>query len=95
MVEPEEVANVIWTAATDETTRLRYISCDGAAVLGNRYLAEQDEAFVSGLHQQFGLQPQTTRSHLLPSATTSAPQPSTGVPRAVWVISALGTCFRS
>lgn len=54
--EPEEVANAIWTAATDENQRLRYITSDGAAaVLGNRYSAEQDEAFVSGLRQQFGL----------------------------------------
>lgn len=54
--EPEDVAEVIYAAATDGTARLRYISGDGAAaVLANRYSAEQDEQFVAGMRAQFGL----------------------------------------
>jgi NAD(P)-dependent dehydrogenase (short-subunit alcohol dehydrogenase family) len=54
--EPEEVAEVIFTAATDGTTQLRYISGEGAkAFLANRYSAEQDEQFVAGMRQSFGL----------------------------------------
>ena len=54
--EPEEVAEVIFTAATDDTTQMRYISGEGAkALLANRYSAEQDEAFVAGMRAQFGL----------------------------------------
>jgi NAD(P)-dependent dehydrogenase (short-subunit alcohol dehydrogenase family) len=54
--EPEEVAEVIYAAATDGSMQLRYISGDGAkAILANRYSAEQDEQFVAGLRAQFGL----------------------------------------
>jgi NAD(P)-dependent dehydrogenase (short-subunit alcohol dehydrogenase family) len=54
--EPEEVAEVIFAAATDGTAQLRYISGEGAkAFLANRYSAEQDERFVTGLRAQFGL----------------------------------------
>lgn len=54
--EPEGVAEVIWTAATDDTDRLRYISGDGATtLLGERYSIEQDESFVAGLRTRFGL----------------------------------------
>lgn len=54
--EPEQVAEVIFTAATDGTSQLRYISGDGAqALLANRYSAEQDEQFVAGFRAQFGL----------------------------------------
>ena len=54
--EPEDVAEVIFTAATDGSMQLRYISGDGAkAILANRYSAEQDEQFVAGLRAQFGL----------------------------------------
>ena len=54
--EPVEVAEVIFTAATDDTMQLRYISGDGAkALLANRYSAEQDEQFVAGLRASFGL----------------------------------------
>lgn len=54
--EPEEVAEVIFTAATDDSMRLRFISGDGAAaLLANRYSAEQDERFVAGMRAQFGL----------------------------------------
>ena len=53
---PEEVAEVIWTAATDGTDRVRYVSGEGAqALLDQRYSFEQDEAFVAGLRTQFGL----------------------------------------
>ena len=51
-----EVAEVIYTAATDDTTQLRYISGHGAQeLLPNRYSAEQDEQFVAGMRAQFGL----------------------------------------
>jgi hypothetical protein len=54
--EPEEVAEVIFTAATDGTAQIRYISGEGAkALLANRYSAEQDEQFVAGMRTQFGL----------------------------------------
>ena len=54
--EPEEVAEVIWAAATDGSDRLRYVSGEGAEnLLGQRYSAEQDEAFVAGMRAQFGL----------------------------------------
>ncbi len=54
--EPKEVAEVIVTAATDDTMQLRYVSGDGAkALLANRYSAEQDEQFVAGMRTQFGL----------------------------------------
>ena len=54
--EPEEVAEVIFAAATDGTAQLRYVSGDGARdLLANRYSAEQDERFVAGMRAQFGL----------------------------------------
>ncbi len=54
--EPDEVAEVIFTAATDDTMQMRYISGEGAkALLANRYSAEQDEKFVAGMRTQFRL----------------------------------------
>jgi NAD(P)-dependent dehydrogenase (short-subunit alcohol dehydrogenase family) len=54
--EPQEVAEVIFGAATDGTSQLRYISGEGAkAFLANRYSADQDEQFVEGMRAQFGL----------------------------------------
>ena len=54
--EPAEVAEVVWTAATDGTDRMRYVSGAGAAaLLDQRYSADQDEAFVAGMRAQFGL----------------------------------------
>lgn len=54
--QPEDVAEVIFTAATDGTAQIRYISGEGAkALLANRYSAEQDEQFVAGMRAQFGL----------------------------------------
>ena len=54
--EPEDVAEVIFAAATDGTTRLRYISGEGARqLLANRYSTEQDEQFVADMRAQFGL----------------------------------------
>jgi hypothetical protein len=54
--EPEQVAEVIFTAATDDSMQMRYISGEGAkALLANRYSAEQDEQFVAGMRTQFGL----------------------------------------
>jgi NAD(P)-dependent dehydrogenase (short-subunit alcohol dehydrogenase family) len=53
---PEEVAEVIWEAVTDESPRLRYICGEGAQkLLGRRFSAEQDEAFVAGMRRLFGL----------------------------------------
>jgi NAD(P)-dependent dehydrogenase (short-subunit alcohol dehydrogenase family) len=55
-IEPAEVAEVVWTAVTDGTDQLRYLAGDGArTVLGQRYSAEQDEAFVAGMRAAFGL----------------------------------------
>ena len=54
--DPTDVAEIIWSAATDGTDQLRYISGDGAAsLLGGRYSTEQDEAFIAGLRESFGL----------------------------------------
>jgi NAD(P)-dependent dehydrogenase (short-subunit alcohol dehydrogenase family) len=54
--EPGEVAEVIYTAATDDNAQLRYISGQGAeGLLASRYSAEQDEQFVAGMRAQFGL----------------------------------------
>lgn len=54
--EPEEVADVIWQAATDGSDQLRYVSGEGAkATLGHRYSLEQDEAFVTGMRATYGL----------------------------------------
>ena len=55
-IEPEDVADVIWTAVTDGSSQLRYLAGEGArTVLGQRYSAEQDEAFVAGMRAQFGM----------------------------------------
>lgn len=52
---PEEVAEVIFTAATDESPRLRYISGQGAKeLLASRYPGDE-EAFLAGLRKSFGL----------------------------------------
>jgi NAD(P)-dependent dehydrogenase (short-subunit alcohol dehydrogenase family) len=54
--EPEEVAEVVWTAVTDGTEQLRYISGDGAKeLLATRYSPDRDEAFVVGMRARTGL----------------------------------------
>jgi NAD(P)-dependent dehydrogenase (short-subunit alcohol dehydrogenase family) len=54
--EPAEVAEIIWTAATDGSDQLRYISGAGAkATLSARYSIDQDEAFVSSMRENYGL----------------------------------------
>lgn len=54
--EPEDVAEVIWEAATDGTDTLRYISGAGAkSSLNRRYSYEQDEAFVTAQMKSYGL----------------------------------------
>ena len=54
--QPEDVADVIWQAATDGSDQLRYVSGEGAkATLGSRYSLEQDEAFVAGMRATYGL----------------------------------------
>ena len=54
--DPVEVAEVVWSAANDGTDQLRYISGGGAVeLLRGRYSIEQDEAFVAGMRESFGL----------------------------------------
>lgn len=54
--DAEEVAEVIWTAATDGSDQLRYISGVGAkATLSARYSIDQDETFVAGMRKNYGL----------------------------------------
>ncbi|MFZ5475413.1 MAG: SDR family oxidoreductase [Myxococcota bacterium] len=55
--EPGDVAEIVWTAVTDDSDQLRYISGDGARqLLATRYSPEQDEAFVASMRMQVGLQ---------------------------------------
>lgn len=52
----QEVAEVIWEAATDGSDQLRYISGnDARATLGNRYSSETDEQFVEYMRKSYGL----------------------------------------
>jgi NAD(P)-dependent dehydrogenase (short-subunit alcohol dehydrogenase family) len=52
---PQEVAEVIFTAATDESPRLRYISGKGAQeLLASRYPGDE-EAFLANLRKRFGM----------------------------------------
>lgn len=52
---PEEVAEVIFTAATDESARLRYVSGQGAQeLLKSRYPGDE-EAFLANLRKRFGM----------------------------------------
>ena len=47
---------MIFTAATDDTMQMRYISGEGAmALLASRYSAERDEEFVAGMRARLGL----------------------------------------
>ena len=51
---PSAVADVIWTAATDDSSTLRYEAGDDAKeFLANRRNLD-DASFISGLKQQFG-----------------------------------------
>ncbi|WP_214875064.1 SDR family oxidoreductase [Exiguobacterium sp. CH10] len=53
---PEEVANVIWEAATDDSDQLRYISgSDARATLESRYSSDTDEQFVEYMRKSYGL----------------------------------------
>ena len=53
--QPEEVAAVIFEAATDASPRLRYVSGQGAKdMLATRYPGDE-EAFLAGLRKQFGM----------------------------------------
>ncbi len=52
---PGEVAEVIFTAATDESARLRYVSGQGAQeLLTSRYPGDE-EAFLANLRTRFGM----------------------------------------
>lgn len=54
--EPGEVAEVIYGAATDASSRLRYISGAGAKeLLATRYPGDE-EAFLAGMRKRFGLE---------------------------------------
>lgn len=56
---PEEVAEIIFTAATDESPRLRYVSGQGAEeLLASRYPGDE-EGFLAGLRQRFGIREPT------------------------------------
>lgn len=53
---PEDVAEVIWEAVNDETARLRYISGqDANDLLATRFSSAQDESFLKGMRERFGL----------------------------------------
>lgn len=52
---PQQVAEVIFTAATDESARLRYVSGQGAQeLLASRYPGDE-EAFLAGLRKRLGM----------------------------------------
>ncbi len=54
--KPQGVAEVIWEAVNDETARLRHVSGEGAKeLLAARYSSAQEEAFLAGLRERFGL----------------------------------------
>ena len=52
---PEVVADVIWTATTDGTKTLRYTAGEDAKQFMANRNALDDETFIGGLKQQFGL----------------------------------------
>ncbi|MGI9401405.1 MAG: SDR family oxidoreductase [Rhizobiaceae bacterium] len=53
--EPELVAEVIWTAATDGTSTLRYTAGDDAAEFMKNRKELDDETFIGGLKAQLGM----------------------------------------
>ena len=55
MGDAESVADVIFTAATDGTTQLRYISGDDAATILGARQSMDDEAFTGMIASNFGL----------------------------------------
>lgn len=52
---PSVVSEVIWSAATDETPRLRYTAGTDAATLLAARLSQDDATFLAGIKAQFGL----------------------------------------
>lgn len=61
---PEAIADVIYTAATDGSTRLRYeAGADAAQVLATRR-AVDDAQFMAGVGAQFGLVSHTENAHV-------------------------------
>lgn len=52
---PELVAEVIYAAATDGTDQLRYVAGDDAKQILGQRAAVDDETFIAGIRQQFGL----------------------------------------
>lgn len=52
---PEEVAEVVFTAATDESARLRYVSGQGAQELLHKRYPGDEEAFLAGMRKRFGM----------------------------------------
>lgn len=53
--EPELVADVIWTAATDGTDTIRYTAGDDAAQMMQNRKALDDATFIGGIRARFGL----------------------------------------
>lgn len=53
--EPSVVADVIWNAATDGTSTLRYTAGDDAAQYMANRKAQDDETFIGGMKAQMGL----------------------------------------
>ena len=53
--EPEQVAEVILTAATDGSNRMRYVAGDDAAQMFKERAAADDDAFFASVRSQFNL----------------------------------------
>lgn len=53
--EPGVVADIIWNAATDRTSTLRYTAGDDAAEYMANRKAQDDETFIGGMKAQLGL----------------------------------------
>jgi NAD(P)-dependent dehydrogenase (short-subunit alcohol dehydrogenase family) len=49
------IANVIYQAATDDSTRLRYIAGEDAEFMVATYKQNDDESFEAGIKSQFGI----------------------------------------
>jgi NAD(P)-dependent dehydrogenase (short-subunit alcohol dehydrogenase family) len=49
------IANVIYKAATDDTTQLRYIAGQDAEYMIANHKQNDDESFESGIKSQFGI----------------------------------------
>jgi len=52
---PEDIAEVVYTAVTDGTARLRYEAGPDASQILSQRKADDDAAFMAGIRKQFGL----------------------------------------